>query len=45
MFELWYEDDLGEHYYDTYDTEEEARDGAELLRDEYGNIHVTIMRV
>ena len=44
-YELWYEDDYGEHYVDTFDSEAEAKDRAEYIRDEHGNVPVNILEV
>lgn len=43
VYELYYEDDYGEHYVDTFESKEEAEDKAEYIRDEYGNIPINIV--
>ena len=44
-YEVWYEDDYGEHYYDTFNSLEEAEEAIQGIKDENGNVPTTISEV
>lgn len=45
MFELYFEDDFGEHYIGIFDNRDDAENEAEYIRDEYGNVSINIVEV
>jgi len=44
-YELWYEDDYGEHYYDTFNSQKQAKEFIQTIKDECGNVPIYIVEV